>query len=258
MAALLALVGACATTGTGSDASGLVDRAIAAMGGESALRAITSLEATGTSKHWDPEQSHVAGGEMRYAGESTFIIRRDLAADAARVEWVRKLVYPGTREYRFTEILNGGAGFVQGVDTTARVKQNLDSNPPSHAMSRFRTAAMTREMLRTSPNLLLQMKTNAAQVSALPDVEVGGQKLKAAHYAAGGRNFIVMFDASGLPARIRTLDYDSLQGNSTYDLVLSEWRDVSGTKLAFRQDYQLNGRTVIETKYDVVRFITDL
>lgn len=251
-AVLPALIGACATTG-GGGATGTVDRAIAALGGESALRSIRSIEATGASKHWDPEQSHVPGGEMRFAGDSAFTLRRDLAADAARVEWVRKLVYPGTRDYRFTEIVNGGAGFVQGVDTTSRVKQNLDSNPPSHAMSRFRTAAMTRELMRTSPSLLLQMKANAAQLSAQPDVEVGGQKLKAVGYAAGGRNFIVMFDANGLPARIRTLDYDSLQGNSTYDLVLSDWRDVNGAKLAHRLDYQLNGRTVIETRYDAVR-----
>lgn len=248
----LVLIGACATTPGGGGAA-TVDRAIAALGGETALRSIRSIEATGTSKHWDPEQSHVAGGEMRFAGESTFILRRDLAADAARIEWLRKLVYPGTREYRFTEIMSGGAGFVQGVDTTARVKQNLDSNPPSHAMSRFRTAAMAREMQRTAPTLLLQMKADAAQVSALPEVEVGGQKLKAVGYAAGGRDFTVMFDATGLPARIRTADYDSLQGNSTYDLVLSDWREVNGARVAHRQDYQLNGRTVIETKFDVVR-----
>lgn len=230
-----------------------VDRALSALGGEAALASVKTFEASGTSKHWEPEQSHVAGGEPRFAGDSTFTIRRDLAADATRIEWVRKLVYPGVREYRFTEILNGTVGIVQGVDTTGRTRQSLDSNPPTHTMSRFRALAMAREMQRTSPTLLLQMKQNPAQVTALDDIDVGGARMKAVRYDAGGRNFIVMFNADGLPARIRTLDYDNAQGNSTYDLVLSDWRDVSGVKVAHRLDYQFNGRTVIETRLDAVR-----
>lgn len=253
-AAALALLTACATSGSGGGAIALVDRAIAAQGGESALRLLKSYEATGTTKHWEPEQSHAAGGEMRFAAESTFILRRNLVADATRIEWLRKMAYPAPREYRFNEILADGSGFVQGIDSTARTKQNLDTNPPSHTMSRMRTTALARELQRTSPVLLLQMKADAASITAAPDVEVGGQKYKAVTWVAGGRNFTVMFGADGLPARVRTLDYDSIQGNSTYDLVLSDWRDVGGgAKLAFQQSYQLNGRTVIETKVDAVR-----
>jgi glyoxylase-like metal-dependent hydrolase (beta-lactamase superfamily II) len=255
-AAAIALLAACATTGSSGDAAALIDRAVAAQGGEAALSAIRSVEIAGTSKHWEPEQSHIAGGDMRFAAESTFILRRDLAADATRIEWLRKLAYPAPREYRFNEVLAGGSGFVQGIDSTARTKQNLDANPPSHTMSRMRTMALARELQRSSPTLLLQMKADAANVSAAPDIQVGGQKLKAATWAAGGRNFTVMFGADGLPARIRTLDYDSIQGNSTYDLVLADWREIGGgggAKLAFQQTYQLNGRAVIETKLDAVR-----
>lgn len=248
-AAALAVAG-CASLG-GPERT--VSQAVTALGGETALAAVKTFEATGTSKHWEPEQSHVPGGEPRFAGDSSFTVRRDLAADATRIEWVRKLVYPGTREYRFTEVLNGSVGIVLGVDTTGRTRQSLDSNPPSHTMSRFRALAMAREMQRTSPTLLLQMKQSPAQVTAIDDIEVGGTRMRAVRYAAGGRNFIVMFDAAGLPARIRTLDYDNTQGNSTYDLVLSDWREVGGVKVAHRLDYQLNGRTVIETRLDGVR-----
>jgi glyoxylase-like metal-dependent hydrolase (beta-lactamase superfamily II) len=63
-----------------------------------------------------------------------------------------------------------------------------------------------------------------------------------------------MFDpASGLPARIRTLDYDAIQGNVAFDLVLSDWRDIDGVKLAHRHVYQLNGRTVVDTRFDSVK-----
>lgn len=249
---IVTLLGSGCATAPGPAAQ--LDRAIAALGGESALTGLRTLEVSGTSRHWEPEQSHVAGGEMRFAGESAFTLLRDLAADAVRIDWVRKLAYPAPREYRFSEILAGGIGVVNGIDSTARTRQSLDANPPSHPMSRFRALAMSREMQRTSPQLLLQMKRAPEQLVALGAADVGdGQRLQALRFAADGRNYIVMFDAAGLPARIRTLDYDSVLGNVRYDLVLSDWRDVGGIKVAHRQDYQLNGRTVIETRIDSVR-----
>jgi glyoxylase-like metal-dependent hydrolase (beta-lactamase superfamily II) len=59
----------------------------------------------------------------------------------------------------------------------------------------------------------------------------------------------VMFDAAtGLPARIRTLDYDSIWGDVTYDLVLSDWQTFDGVKVATTRKYELNGRPVMEIK----------
>jgi len=248
-----ALCAACVSGPAPDSPQATVNRAIAALGGD-ALRGVKSLEATGASKHWEPEQSHVAGGEARFAADSTFTLARDFGANAARIDWQRKLAYPAPREYRFTETFADGIGYVRGVDSTGRVKQSLDTNPPAHTMSRLRSTAMARELQRASPLLVLDMQTNAAQLEARPDTGIGGQTLKTVAYAAGGRNFLVMFDpASNLPARIRTLDYDSIQGDSTYDLVLSDWRDVAGAKMAHRQVYQLNGRTVIDTQLSNVK-----
>jgi glyoxylase-like metal-dependent hydrolase (beta-lactamase superfamily II) len=57
----------------------------------------------------------------------------------------------------------------------------------------------------------------------------------------------VMFDpGTGLPARIRSLDYDNIQGDVTYDLVLSNWKTFDGVKIATTRKYELNGRTVTE------------
>jgi len=58
---------------------------------------------------------------------------------------------------------------------------------------------------------------------------------------------------TGLPARIGTRDADNVDGDSTYDLVLSDWRDVSGVKIAHRQSYQLNGREVVRIQYEEAR-----
>ncbi len=63
-----------------------------------------------------------------------------------------------------------------------------------------------------------------------------------------------MFDAAtGLPARIRTLDYDNIWGDVTYDLVLSAWRTFDGLPVATLHTYELSGRRVAEVKIAEVR-----
>src|SRR5207244_8539108 len=68
------------------------------------------------------------------------------------------------------------------------------------------------------------------------------------------RDFTVSYDpGTGLPSRVGTQDADNVEGDSTYDLVLSDWRDVSGVKIAHRQSYELNGREVVRIQYDETR-----
>ena len=232
----------------------LVDRAIAAAGGAKSIAELKTISTSGITKHWDPDQSHAAGGEKRFAAESSFNQIRDLDTQAVRTEWVRKYAYPAPREFKFTEVVAEGTGYVNGVDSNGRTKESLSNNPPSHTMSRMRVTAAARELARSSPRLLLEMRANAGRLSAIPDVAIGIEKLPAVRYRNAANEFIVMFDrGSGLPARIRTIDYDSLQGDSNYDLVLSDWRDAGGTKVAHRQVYQLNGVDVIETQMQAVR-----
>lgn len=231
-----------------------VDRAIAAAGGAKALGSLKTISMTGITKHWEPDQSHQAGGEKRFAAESSFAQTRDLDARAARTEWQRKFAYPAPREFKFTEIVAGGAGYVMGVDSNGRTKQSLSTNPPSHTMSRMRVAATTRELLRTSPRLLLEMRANPARLADLPDITIGGDRFNAVRYRTDATDFIVMFDrGTALPARIRTMDYDSLRGDSAYDLVLTDWWQVGELKYPHKQVYQLNGVEVIDTQIQAVQ-----
>src|SRR4029453_419203 len=154
----------------------------------------------------------------------------------------------------FAEITVAGSGYVAGVDTSNRMKQSTDSNPPAHAMSRFRIVTTERALARSSPTLLLEMQSNPAQVQAEPDTTIGGRAYPTVRYRPAGRDFLVMFDpATGLPARGPPPDYENKRGDSTYDLVFEDWRDVSGIKFAYRQTYQWNGITVIDTRFDKVQ-----
>ncbi|TMB25997.1 MAG: MBL fold metallo-hydrolase [Deltaproteobacteria bacterium] len=237
---------------TSSDAMDRVDRGLAALGGADKVSSLQALTVKGTARHWEPEQSVKAGGEMRLASDSTFVAQRDLANEAARTEWDRKFVYPSPREYKFTEIVTKKAGYVEGIDSTGRTKKDQEANPPRHAMSGVRLAAAQRELERSSPRLFAEMKAHPGEVFA-DEMANGDKRIPAVRYKADDTTFLVAFDDSGLPSRIRTLDADSIYGDSTYDLVLSDYRDVSGVKFPYRQSYELNGKEVIHIEVEEAR-----
>lgn len=227
----------------------LIGRALDAMGGADALANVKTIAVKGTMKQWEPEQSMVPGGEMRFANESTYELVGDFSRHAVRVDWVKKFAYPAPRTYTFAEIVTPEAGYVIGVDSTGRNRQNLETNPAAHSMSGLRLAATQRELRRASPSLLLEMRSNPGKVTASPDVSIGGVAYPAASYNAGNYTFIVMFDPkTGLPARIRTLDYDNIWGDVNYDLVLSDWRTIGGVRIAASQKYELNGRVIVDSR----------
>jgi glyoxylase-like metal-dependent hydrolase (beta-lactamase superfamily II) len=244
-------LGSCATTPSSED---LVSRALGAMGGADALAKVKTLSARGTMKQWEPEQSFAPGGEMRFANETTFEAAGDFGAGAMRIDWVKNFSYPAPRTFKFSEIVTPAAGWVVGREANALNKQAAEVqaaqiNPPAHSMSGLRLATTQRELRRASPSLLLEMRSNASRVSAIPEIRIGGATYPAVSYRAGNDTFIVMFDpASGLPARLRTLDYDNVWGDVNYDLVLSEWRAFGGVQIATGRKYELNGRAIMDIK----------
>jgi glyoxylase-like metal-dependent hydrolase (beta-lactamase superfamily II) len=241
------LVVACATMRP--QGKELVSRAVQATGGADALAGVKTVSMKGTVRQWEPEQSVKAGGEMRFANEATFTAVSDVARRSTRIDWVRNFAYPSPRTFTFTEIVTPEAGYVAGVDSNGRTKQSVDSNPPAHTMSNLRLAATQRELLRGSSLLLLDMMRNPDRVRSIADVSVGGVAYPAVEYRAGDQTFTVLFDrATGLPARVRTLDYDNMWGDVTYDLVLSDWQTIDRLRIATTRKYELNGRAIIEMK----------
>jgi len=165
------------------------------------------------------------------------------------VDWVKNFQYPSPRTFKFSEIVTPAAGYVVGREANNLNKQSMEQKSPSHSMSGLRLATTQRELRRASPSLLLEMRRNADKVSASPEVAIGGVTYPAVTYKAGNYDFIVMFDPkTGLPARVRTLDYDNVWGDVNYDLVLSDWRTMGGVRIAASQKYELNGRVVQDVK----------
>jgi glyoxylase-like metal-dependent hydrolase (beta-lactamase superfamily II) len=235
---------------------GLTTRAVDALGGADKLAGVKTVSLKLTEKHSEPEQSVAPGGEMRYVNETTSEVFDDMASGAVRIDRVRKFEYPAPRTFTFTEIVTPEAGYVAGIDSNGRTRQSLDARPPAHTMSGLRLAATQRELRRVSSLLVLDMYKRPDRVSGIGNVTVGGVAYPAAEFrATDDQTFTVLFDrATGLPARVRTLDYDNIWGDVTYDLVLSDWRTFDGIKVATSRKYELNGRPVVEAKVTDFKF----
>ena len=225
-----------------------VNAAYAAMSGDK-LKTIT-LKAQ--LQQFDPGESYsVSDPAKPDTGVSDLVQSRDLQRGLARNEWVRPKADGGKRTY--TEIVTPTAGYVIGNDATnGRLpKRTVKGAQPEHTMSGRRLTATLRELER--PFIILEMKRHADRLTAVDDQTVAGKTYPAAQYRDDYGTYIVMFDPStNLPARVRTLDWDALEGDSTYDADYSDWRDVSGVKMAFQTHYTLNGMKVADLKLSSV------
>jgi glyoxylase-like metal-dependent hydrolase (beta-lactamase superfamily II) len=244
LAALAALgVAACASGPTREQ--DLVNRAVGAMGGAKRLAEIQSVSARGSSKQWDPEQSDVPGGAFRFANDSTYEVWQDRSQRAARYDIERKFAYPAPRTFKFSEIVTPDAGYVLGIDSNGRNAQSQKMTPPAHSMSGLRLAASQREALRaTASGLLMAMRANPAELKPSTDMVVAGSVVLP---TVGYGPYLVGFDAqTGLPALVRTLDYDNIWGDVNYDVIYSDWREVGGVKVPMSRRYEMNGRLLQE------------
>jgi hypothetical protein len=182
----------------------------------------------------------VPGGEARFLGDSEIVVTWDLANDAVRSAWDRSMKYPAVETLKYTEIVRPNGGMVVNDKGT-------------HPMSVIRVSASLRELERASPLLLLRALDTPQSVAALPDQKFGEVTHPAVAIKDRGTTFTVLFDrATHLPVLVRTRDDDHIYGDSDYDMVMDDWRDVAGVKLAHALSYQLNGMQVQKLTYSEV------
>jgi glyoxylase-like metal-dependent hydrolase (beta-lactamase superfamily II) len=247
--ALAALFGAfvLASCATPTKEQSLVSKAADAMGGANALSAIKTISTSYTTKWWEPEQSEVPGGEARFSAEGKVDSISDLASRTTRYDYQKNFAYPTPRTFTYSEIVTPQAGYVIGIDSNGRNAESLKANPPAHSMSGYRLATTQRERSRTAiAGLISAMLANPDAVK--PAADING--LPAVQY----QDLIVTFDPkTGLPERVRSLDYDNIWGDVNYDLVFSDWREAGGVKIPMKRSVQLNGRMVQEIQLTDVR-----
>src|SRR5258706_6546292 len=118
---------------------------------------------------------------------------------------------------------------------------------PLHTMSGVRLTAELRELERN--NVVSEMHANPGRVSDYPAQSVDGMHSPAAASRGNYGIFIVLCaPATGLPAVVRTRDFDVIEGDSNYDQTLSDWREAGrGVKVPFHQVITINGLKIFDT-----------
>jgi len=221
--------------------SELVSQAVAAQGGADALRAFKAAVIKGDAKHWEPGQSFKAGGEARFLGDSAFTMTADGVNRTVRIDWDRDMKYPAVERIKYSEIITPTYGVVT-------------NDKGSQPMSGIRLASQLREFGRQTPALLLRAMESPQNVAAIENQKVGERTLPAVAFTSDGTKYIIAFDpATKLPAAVRTRDDDHIYGDSNYDMILSDWKDTAGIKLAHSYSFQLNGT---ETQRIVYKEVT--
>ena len=192
----------------------LVKQAVAAAGGEAALRAIKTLQVRGTARFWEPDQSFIPNGPSLLTGSSKFFTTWDFTSGAARTDWERTFVDQGPQKY--SEIVSPKLGFVM-------------DDKGAHAMSGIRHAAQLRELQRATPLLLLKMLDAPNDVVFEGGLKLNAAVLPAVTFKDGSTTFHVMFNKiTKLPAAVRTYDEDSIRGSTIYDVVYDNWKPMAG------------------------------
>jgi hypothetical protein len=238
-ALILVLAATCASHAQ-SSAPDLIQRAAAAQGGAEALRAVQTLVIKGLGRQSVTGQAYRPVGEARFVGESVFTVTADVARRTIRVDWDRELRLPTPSRAQFSELVFPTFGVV--VD-----------DKETRVMSGIRVATHQREYGRGSPLLVLGALDEPQNVAVLADQKAGAHTLPAVSFKQGPTTYIIMFDReSGLPAVVRTRDDDHLFGDSDYDLILSDWREVAGVKFAHSLSFRINGTEVQHLIYQEI------
>jgi glyoxylase-like metal-dependent hydrolase (beta-lactamase superfamily II) len=192
----------------------LVKQAVAAAGGEPALRALKTLRVHGNARFWEPDQSLVPNGPALQTGDSKFTMTWDFPGGATRTDWDRTFI--GRPPQKYSEVVSPKLGFV--IDDKG-----------AHAMSGIRHAAQLRELLRLTPLLLLKMLDAPGDVAFEGGLKLSAAVLPAVTFKDGNTTFHVLFNKiTKLPAAVRSYDEDSMRGSAVYDVVYENWRPMPG------------------------------
>lgn len=190
--------------------------AVSAVGGSAALRGLDSFRFSARGRTWIHDEGVRPGMNVRPDLADTFTSRVRLVRNQGlRVDSVRTSNGAARRVH---EVLNGRRGFIRGVD-------NNGSTATTTAMTSDRWAAIRREQMLLSPQLLLRQ----AMLHPRTTRDAGRQRLDGKSYrvlviknsVAPIRLFIDR--RTGRLARLRTLDFDFMRRNVVLDVRFQRW-----------------------------------
>lgn len=231
----LALMPGSATAQTPRD---VVARAVAAMGGEPALRAVRAV-----STEW-------------YT--ATFALGQEETPESparANVSYGRFLTdHAGGRQVSTTEVRNVAGAVTKLRRVTAGGIGMLETDARPTPINPAAVAAFETDVRRYPERLLLAALDNPAALAALPVRTFRGLPHDGVRYAAGPDTVSLFFDrASGLLTVMETVTDDPILGDRRVEIWLTRWQDAGGGVRYPRQfDRSWNGRLQTHTVFTAV------
>lgn len=205
----------------------IVARAVAAMGGEQALRGLAASTMDfytmtfGVGQEETPEspaRATVAYGSLTTDWRGS---RRVFSQE------LRQLTGAVNRQRRVTA---GGIGM---LETDGRQAPDAPGA----------VAAVETDMRRARERLYLGALDNAAALSALPPKELRGDRSPGVRYARGPDTLDLYFDRrSGLPLALEITSDDGILGDRHTVQWFTRWQDAGGIQLPRQVDVTVNGR----------------
>jgi glyoxylase-like metal-dependent hydrolase (beta-lactamase superfamily II) len=213
-----------------------VDQTVLAMGGADALAEVTNERVVAHGDRYFPEQgaSHT---ESRHLSSFNYVRTAELDTDRLHIAHDHEHDYLYDGRYRFTEVVDGTAGFVAGQDA-------VYPSPAQSAMLASRAVANLQHTRLVSPlRLLREVITDPSRVVDRGTREVDGRRYLALTIAGPGeRPLELLIDPrTHLPARARRWEDSAPLGDTLIEARFDDYRPVGGVQVPHRVALFANG-----------------
>ena len=222
----------------------LIGETATAMGGMATLRAVKSQVIESEGKQFDSSSTPKPVGPTRQITTFRYTLTRDLTRPRLRLEWDGRNS-ARNENIRFVEVIDGSVGLLQEGDAKTGKQSRLHSG---------RLATRLREEKRSPVSLIVLANANKS-LKRLSDANIDGNPCRVVSFKDSGDEFQLYLDAkTNLPAQVDILEYDPLEGDSSYLLRYADWRKTENIMTPFSLRYELNGRELQEEQVKSVRY----
>jgi glyoxylase-like metal-dependent hydrolase (beta-lactamase superfamily II) len=225
--ALAALLIAAAVSSAAQTPRAIVARALAAMGGEQAVRGVRAVTTEYYSVTFALGQEETPESPAR-ATVQVGRITADYAANRKTNSLELRTVAGIVNKVR--RVTAGGIGMLE-------TNGSLAPDQPGTV------AGEEASLRRTLERLLLAALDNPAALAALPEKAWRGEPHNGLHYASGPDTLDLYFDRrSGLPTVTVVVADDPILGDRRTESWFTRWQETAGVRFARQSDVYVNGR----------------
>lgn len=212
-----------------------VDKVLAGIGGAEALKTLTSFSITSTGTRFEPGEVHAPGDDALQVSRFTMELSYDVAGDRLHSHWVRPLDYPVGWTTRYTAIVTGDRGYIQGNDALFSPPQFAD-----YPMQSTRVASEGKLQSLLNPHVLLRAVAEDPGLAAVhADQEHEGRQHHVISIPGPGEPICLFIDAAtGTISKLTTAENDYSSGDDIIAVHFAQWRLV-GEALRFPMQLEL-------------------